>query len=40
MMSSVRLDGCDLYYEEAGNAVSILLIPPGGHHRLNLGSRD
>src|SRR4029450_228363 len=29
-MSSVRLDGCDLYYEEAGEGAPILLIPPSG----------
>jgi pimeloyl-ACP methyl ester carboxylesterase len=30
MMGSVRLDGCDLYYEEVGAGVPILLIPPSG----------
>jgi 3-oxoadipate enol-lactonase len=30
MMGSVRSDGCDLYYEEAGQGVPILLIPPAG----------
>jgi pimeloyl-ACP methyl ester carboxylesterase len=29
-MGHVRLDGCDLYYEEAGSGVPILLIPPAG----------
>jgi pimeloyl-ACP methyl ester carboxylesterase len=29
-MGSVRLDGCELYYEEAGEGVAILLIPPSG----------
>jgi 3-oxoadipate enol-lactonase len=30
MMSSIRSDGCDLYYEEAGEGVPILLIHPAG----------
>jgi pimeloyl-ACP methyl ester carboxylesterase len=30
MMGSVRSDGCDLYFEEAGEGVPILLIPPSG----------
>jgi pimeloyl-ACP methyl ester carboxylesterase len=30
MMGSVRLDGCDLYYEEVGQGVPILLIHPAG----------
>jgi pimeloyl-ACP methyl ester carboxylesterase len=30
MMSSLRPDGCDLYYEEAGQGVPILWIPPAG----------
>jgi pimeloyl-ACP methyl ester carboxylesterase len=30
MMSSVRSGGCDLYYQEAGQGVPILLIPPAG----------
>jgi 3-oxoadipate enol-lactonase len=30
MMGSVRSDGCDLYYEDAGEGVPILLIPPAG----------
>jgi 3-oxoadipate enol-lactonase len=29
-MSSLKLNGCDLYYEEAGQGVSILLVPPSG----------
>lgn len=29
-MGSVRSDGCDLYYEEVGEGVPILLIPPAG----------
>ena len=29
-MSSVRSGGCDLYYQEAGQGVPILLIPPAG----------
>src|SRR5512133_904641 len=29
-MGSVTPDGCDLYYEEAGDGVPILLIPPAG----------
>ena len=29
-MGHVRSDGCDLYYEEAGTGVPILLIPPAG----------
>jgi 3-oxoadipate enol-lactonase len=30
MMSSIRSDGCDLYYKEAGEGVPILLIHPAG----------
>jgi pimeloyl-ACP methyl ester carboxylesterase len=30
MMGFVRADGCDLYYQEAGEGVPILLIPPAG----------
>ena len=30
MMGFVRSDGCDLYYEESGAGVPILLIPPSG----------
>jgi pimeloyl-ACP methyl ester carboxylesterase len=30
MMGSVRSDGCDLYYEEEGEGVPILLIHPAG----------
>ncbi len=29
-MGYVRSDGCDLYYEEAGDGAPILLIPPAG----------
>jgi 3-oxoadipate enol-lactonase len=29
-VSSVRANGCDLYYEEAGQGAPILLIPPAG----------
>lgn len=29
-MSFVRKDGCDLYYEEAGDGIPILLVPPSG----------
>jgi pimeloyl-ACP methyl ester carboxylesterase len=29
-MSSVRVDGCDLYYEDVGEGVPILLIHPSG----------
>ncbi len=29
-MGFVRKDGCDLYYEEAGDGIPILLIPPSG----------
>jgi pimeloyl-ACP methyl ester carboxylesterase len=29
-MSHAHWDGCNLYYEEAGNGVPILLIPPSG----------
>jgi pimeloyl-ACP methyl ester carboxylesterase len=28
--ASVRSDGCDLYYEEVGEGIPILLIPPSG----------
>src|SRR5512133_2017959 len=30
MMGSVRSDGCDLYYEELGEGVPILMIHPAG----------
>jgi pimeloyl-ACP methyl ester carboxylesterase len=30
VIGSVRSDGCELYYEEAGEGVPILLIPPAG----------
>lgn len=29
-MGFVRSDGCDLYVEQAGDGVPILLIPPAG----------
>ena len=35
---SVRLDGCALYYEEAGDGVPILLIPPAGSTASTWGS--
>jgi pimeloyl-ACP methyl ester carboxylesterase len=37
-MGSVRSDGCDLYYEEAGEGVPILLIPPAGATASTWGS--
>jgi pimeloyl-ACP methyl ester carboxylesterase len=37
-MGSVRSDGCDLYYEEAGDGVPILLIPPSGSTASTWGS--
>ena len=40
MMGHVRSDGCDLYYEEAGEGVPILLIHPAGHDGLDLGPGD
>jgi pimeloyl-ACP methyl ester carboxylesterase len=30
LMGSVRSDGCDLFYQESGEGVPILLIPPAG----------
>jgi hypothetical protein len=30
MTGLVGSDGCDLYYQEAGEGVPILLIPPAG----------
>ena len=30
MAGSVRSDGCDLYYEDVGHGVPILLVPPSG----------
>jgi pimeloyl-ACP methyl ester carboxylesterase len=38
MMGSVRSDGCDLYYEELGEGVPILLIPPAGATASTWGS--
>jgi pimeloyl-ACP methyl ester carboxylesterase len=38
MTSSVRLDGCDLYFEEAGEGVPILLIHPSGSTASTWGS--
>ena len=38
MMTSVRLDGCDLYYEEVGHGVPILLIHPAGATAATWGS--
>jgi 3-oxoadipate enol-lactonase len=38
MMGSVRSDGCDLYYEEVGQGVPILLIPPAGATASTWGS--
>jgi pimeloyl-ACP methyl ester carboxylesterase len=38
MMAFVRLDGCDLYYEEAGQGAPILLIPPSGATAATWGS--
>jgi esterase len=35
---SVRSDGCDLYYEELGEGVPILLIPPAGATASTWGS--
>jgi 3-oxoadipate enol-lactonase len=37
-MGSVRSDGCDLFYEEAGEGVPILLIPPAGATASTWGS--
>jgi len=37
-MSSVRSDGCDLYYEEVGQGVPILLIHPAGATASSWGS--
>jgi pimeloyl-ACP methyl ester carboxylesterase len=37
-MGSVRSDGCDLYYEEAGEGVPMLLIPPSGATASTWGS--
>jgi esterase len=38
MMGSVRSDGCDLYYEEVGEGVPILLIHPAGAAASTWGS--
>ena len=38
MMGSVRSDGCDLYYEEVGQGVPILLIHPAGATAATWGS--
>jgi pimeloyl-ACP methyl ester carboxylesterase len=38
MMGSVRSDGCDLYYEEEGQGVPILLIHPSGATASTWGS--
>jgi pimeloyl-ACP methyl ester carboxylesterase len=37
-MSSIRSDGCDLYYEEAGQGIPILLIHPAGATAATWGS--
>ena len=37
-MAFVRLDGCDLYYEEVGQGVPILLIHPAGATASTWGS--
>jgi pimeloyl-ACP methyl ester carboxylesterase len=37
-MGSVRFDGCELYYEEVGEGVPILLIPPSGATASTWGS--
>ena len=37
-MGSVKFDGCELYYEEAGEGVPILLIPPSGATASTWGS--
>jgi pimeloyl-ACP methyl ester carboxylesterase len=38
MMGSVRSNGCDLYYEEVGQGVPILLIHPAGATASTWGS--
>jgi pimeloyl-ACP methyl ester carboxylesterase len=38
MMGSVGSDGCDLFYEAAGEGVPILLIPPAGATASTWGS--
>ena len=37
-MGSVKFDGCELYYEEVGEGVPILLIPPSGATASTWGS--
>src|SRR6266545_7788506 len=37
-MASMRLDGCDLYYQEEGQGVPILLIHPSGATASTWGS--
>jgi 3-oxoadipate enol-lactonase len=37
-MSSTRSNGCDLYYEEAGEGVPILLVHPAGSTASTWGS--
>jgi hypothetical protein len=37
-MGSVKFDGWELYYEEAGEGVPILLIPPSGATASTWGS--
>src|SRR5512134_2490540 len=37
-MSSVKSDGCNLYYEEAGTGIPILLIHPAGSTASTWGS--
>lgn len=38
MIGSVRSDGCDLYYEDAGEGVPILLVHPAGANASTWGS--
>src|SRR4029450_7682398 len=38
MMGSVKSDGCDLYYEEAGQGIPVLLIHPAGATASTWGS--
>jgi pimeloyl-ACP methyl ester carboxylesterase len=37
-MGSVNFNGCDLYYEESGGGVPILLVPPAGSTASTWGS--
>jgi hypothetical protein len=37
-MSSIRSDGCDLYHEQAGQGIPILLIHPAGATASTWGS--